>query len=137
MKLSNECQRKEETVDIKLIKDVNNRLRYTINALNEIKEAIDGANIICTFDSSDISDLIRDFSAISIKWRDKEARCKEIVPARAFHHLQAPTAETDRPGRPMYEIDFDVVRELHSIGLPIKKIATILGIHRAILYRHM
>ena len=103
----------------------------------EIKEAIDGQNIICTIDSTDIAYLQTEFSVIAVKWKDKEARCKEVNPALAYRHLQARTAESYRRGRPMYEIDFDVVRELHSIGIPILKIASILGIHRATLYRHM
>ena len=137
LQLSDECQRKEDTVHIKLIKDVNNRLRYIINALIEIKEAIDGQSITCTIHSTDIADLIGEFSNVSMKWKDKEARCKEVNPALAFHHLRARTAETSRPGRPVYEIDFGVVRELYSIGIPITKISSMLSIHRSTLYRHM
>ena len=137
LKLSNECQRKEDTVDIKLFKDVNNRLRHIIKALNEIKEAIGGQNIICTIDSTDIAYLHREFSVIAVKWKDKEARCKEVNPAFAYRHLHAHTSESYRRGRPMYEIDFDVVREIHSICIPILKIASILAVHRATFYRHM
>ena len=110
LKLSNECQRKEDTVDIKLIKDVNKRLRYITNALNEIKEAIDGQSIACTIHAADIADLIQEFSNVYVEWKDKEARCKDENPADSFRHLRALTVQTSRRGRPMYQIDFEFVR---------------------------
>ena len=139
LKLSNECHRRSDVSDIQLITDIHNRLQYSVGALKEIKEAMEKDNFCCNIELTDLNNLIDSFVMLEIEWKDKKLSSENKIQRDPFLYLKSRTVkngETKR-GRPKYEIDFEIVRELAAMGFYVTKIAAILGVHRATLYRHL
>ena len=136
-KLSKECQRRMDIVNHELIFDIYNRLKYCTEAFKEIDQAIINGDFSCVMSRNDRNVLIQSFSELCHEWKLKLDNSEVNDRRRSHENLKATTTKNGKRGRPVYELHFEAIKEFVSMRIPITKIASILGIHRSTIYRHL